>query len=85
MNFFQKHCAHFNEEDENTHQTKNIHEEYIKILDETIEAQLLLDFQENEVNQFYMDMAEELKTYEKQNVNVVDILYAALDFAKFKQ
>ena len=40
INFFSKHCNTFTDDEENRHEYKEIHEEYITILEVAIEALL---------------------------------------------
>ena len=49
MTFFQRNCHAFSDEDENAHATKNIHEEYIQLIDSAIEAQLLQYHSEEQI------------------------------------
>ena len=45
---------------------------------------MLQEFTQDEIDQFYADFPNSYKEYEKTNIDAVDILYAAIDFAKFK-
>ena len=40
MNFFNKNCHAFSEDEENKHEYKDIHEEYIRLLELAIEVQI---------------------------------------------
>jgi hypothetical protein len=46
INFFSKHCHTFTDDEENRHEYKEIHEEYITILEVAIEALLKQHYSE---------------------------------------
>ena len=85
MNFFQKNCHAFSDAgDENAHSTKNIHEEFIQLIDTAIEAQLLQFHTEEQVQSFYKAFPDNFRVFEEQNEEAFNILGATLDFEKFK-
>jgi len=76
---------HFNEgEEENKLVHTEIHEAYVKILEEIIEAKLKDTYTEDQIQGFYLNFTENFKEYEKENDEVVDILFGFTDFVKFK-
>lgn len=69
MNFFTKNCLKFTDDEENRHEYKEIHEEYISILEQAIEAQLKQTYSEEEINAFYLDFASNFESYRPINEN----------------
>ena len=41
VNFFEKNCQVFTDDEENKHEYKNIHESYIALIDDILEAAIL--------------------------------------------
>ena len=53
--FIEQNYHHFNEDDENKHIYKTVYDNYLEIMEKTIESKLLSDFNfsDEEVNSFY--------------------------------
>ena len=74
----------FKDDEENRHEYKEIHEEYISILESTIEAQLNQFYSEEQVNNFYKDFIDNFDSYKELNEDAYTIMCASIDFVKFK-
>ena len=85
INFFSKHCNTFTNDEENRHEYKEIHEEYITILEVAIEAILKENFTEEQINSFYMDFAENFDSYKTLHDDAYTVMCGSIDFKKFKE
>ena len=83
--FFEKNHKHFSDDEENKHIYKEIHEEYIKILEMAIDAQIKQSYSEEEMNDFYDHFAQNFKEYLEINQNAYEVMKASLDFPHFKE
>ena len=63
MNFFQNNCQEFDEEDENKLIYQTIHQEYVHILENSIEVNLLEQFTKQQIDQFYDHMKKNINEY----------------------
>ena len=79
-----KHKDIFDENDENKLEYTTIFEEYVKILERTIDTQLYQNYQEAQISAFYNDFKDNFKEYQKVNSDTVEILFGFIDFNKFK-
>ena len=79
-----KHKDIFDENDENKLEYTTIFEEYVKILESTIDTQLYQNYQEAQISAFYNDFKDNFKEYQKVNSDTVEILVGFIDFNKFK-
>ena len=79
-----KHKDIFDENDENKLEYTTIFEEYVKILESTIDTQLYQNYQEAQISAFYNDFKDNFKEYQKVNSDTVEILFGFIDFNKFK-
>ena len=61
-----------------------IHQNYIKILNSTIDSKIIAIYSDDLVKNFYLDFANNFKLYESKNSETVEILYGFIDFQKFK-
>ena len=85
MNFFNKNCSAFSADEENKHEYKEIHEEYIKLLEIAIEVQIKEKFTEEEMEIFYLDFKENFNNYKAINEDAFSIMIASVDFQQFKE
>lgn len=85
INFFEKNCKQFTDDEENKHIYKEIHEEYIKILELAIEVQIKQTYSEAELNGFYDDFQKNYEQYLDINENAYEVMKASLDFPHFKE
>ena len=85
VNFFSKHCSKFTDDEENRHDYKDIHEEYITILEQAIEAVLKQSYTEDQINQFYLYFAENYNEFKGTNDDAFAIMNATIDFQAFKK
>ena len=85
INFFSKHCNTFTDDEENRHEYKEIHEEYITILEVAIEAILTQNFTEDQIKSFYMDFAENFDSYKTLHDDAYTVMCGSIDFKKFKE
>lgn len=83
--FFEKNCKSFSDDEENKHIYKEIHEEYIKILEMAIDAQIKQSYSEDELEAFYDHFAQNFKEYLDINENAYEVMKASLDFPHFKE
>jgi hypothetical protein len=63
VQFFSANCEKFADDEENKHEYKEIHEEYIVNLEQAIEAVLKNKFSDDQINGFYEDFAANYGTY----------------------
>jgi hypothetical protein len=49
MDFFTSNCTSFSEDEENKHSYMDVFEKYVKLIDETIDANLQLNFSKEEI------------------------------------
>lgn len=80
-----KNCKSFTDDEENKHIYKEIHEEYIKILEMAIDAQIKESYTEGELDAFYAHFSENFKEYLEINENAYEVMKASLDFPHFKE
>lgn len=87
MSFFEANYQHFNEEDENKLEYTTIYEQYVEIMDRTIQTKLMDEYQigEEDIKSFLSTFEEQIETYKKENSEVVDILFGYVDFQIFKK
>ena len=85
VEFMQKHMNVFEDTDENKLEYSTIHEEYIQILEGTIDSKLFQTYSEPQIKAFYDDFKDNSAQYAKINEDVVDTLYGFVDFNKFKK
>jgi hypothetical protein len=83
--FYQKNQDKFEDTEENKLEYTNIYTEYVYILETMIEANLLASFTNEQIEEFYGTFKENLKNYEKLNPEVVESLFAFIDFDTFKK
>ena len=84
LNFFTANCVLFTDDEENKHEYKDIHEQYILLLEKAIEVQLKQEYSEDQMNSFYTDFAENFENYKSVNEDAYEIMCASIDFNKFK-
>ena len=70
----------FGEDDENKHEYKEIHEEYIRLLEIAIDVQIQEKFTSDDMDEFYADFKENFNKYKSLNEDVFTIMIASLDF-----
>lgn len=79
----------FEDTDENKLEYTPLHEEFIKLSENAMEAYIKeqLGLAQEDIDAFYLALQEpnKLKVLEASNKDTVDHLYTMLDFAKFKQ
>ena len=63
MDFFRKNCQVFEDNEENKHEYKELHEEYIVLCETAIDAVIKSKFSEEEIQSFYTDFAENYQNY----------------------
>lgn len=84
MDFHVKNCKIFSEEEENKHAYMDVFEEYVKLVDNAIDAQLKLTYKQEDIDEFYKTFKERYAEYKEINYDAVDILKNAIDFEAFK-
>ena len=63
-----------------------IFEQYVYILENIIESKIKSDgFQDDEIEGFYKSIQENLKLYEDEDKQAMDVLFSFTDFLKFKK
>ena len=88
QDFYEKHTDTFDENvEENKHEYKAIYEEYVDITEKVIEARLKEQHgvTDDQIAAFLLSFKDNKKTYEDDNTDTVDALYAMIDFDKFKE
>jgi hypothetical protein len=85
MDFFTSNCKDFNDEEENKHSYMDTYEKYVKLIDETIDAQLQQKFSKDEISNFYKDFKQDYAHYKELNYDTVDVLNNSIDFDQFKE
>ena len=84
MDFFRKNCQVFEDNEENKHEYKELHEEYIVLCETAIDAVIKSKFSEEEIQSFYTDFAENYQNYKGKSDDAFQIMNALIDFQKFK-
>ena len=56
------------------------YEKYVKLIDETIDAQLVEKFSKEEVSAFYLTFKQDYAHYKELNYDTVDVLNNSIDF-----
>ena len=64
IDFFEKNCNDFENEEENKHEHQKIFNEYSAFADSTIENGLKSKFSDKEVEEFYLSFEENYKEYD---------------------
>jgi hypothetical protein len=85
ITFFTKNSKQFSDDEENKHVYKEIHEEYIRILELAIDVQIKQFFSDKDLEAFYADFQANYKSYLDINENAYEVMIASLDFPKFKE
>ena len=80
MDFFQKNCQVFSDDDENKHEYKELHEEYIVLCETAIDSVVKAKFSEAEIQAFYVDFAENYASYKGKNDEAFQVMNALIDF-----
>ena len=80
-----KHKDVFTDDDENKLEYTTIFEEYVQILEQTIDTRLIESFTQEQIQSFYINFATNFQEYQKLDPDTVDVLYGFIDFNKFKQ
>jgi hypothetical protein len=75
----------FEDTEENKLEYTNIYTEYVYILEQMIEANLLEKYGNDQIEAFYGTFKDNLKEYEKLNPEAVETLFSFVDFEKFKK
>jgi hypothetical protein len=83
--FYQKNQDKFEDTEENKLEYTNIYTEYVYILEQMIEANLLEKFSNDQIEAFYGTFKDNLARYEKLNPEAVDTLFSFVDFDAFKK
>mmetsp|Transcript_8513 Transcript_8513/g.14340 ORF Transcript_8513/g.14340 Transcript_8513/m.14340 type:complete len:158 (-) Transcript_8513:633-1106(-) len=84
--FFEMHKGKFEEgQEENQLEHTQVHEQYVYILDQLIEAKLREQYDEEQIKQFYASFAQNFKQYEAVDSDAVEVLYGFINFEKFKE
>ena len=81
----EKNSAQFEDTDENKLIYTNIYHDYVHLLDQLMETQLKGKFSDQELEAFYVGFKDKMPVYEKIHIDVVDNLFAFIDFDKFKK
>ena len=58
---------------------------YVHLLDQLMESQLKGKFTDQELEDFYVGFKDKMPVYEKIHIDVVNNLFAFIDFDKFKK
>lgn len=85
VEFMQKHMDTFDESDENKLEYTTIFEEYVQILESTIDTQLYKSYPEPQIKAFYNNFKDNFSEYAKINEDTVETLFGFTDFNKFKK
>ena len=83
--FYLKNQDKFEDTEENKLEYTDIYTEYVYILENMIETNLHSKFSDEKIEAFYETFKVNLPEYEKLNPEVVDSLFAFIDFDKFKK
>lgn len=83
--FMTKNSGQFDDNEENKLEYTNIYTEYVHILDQMIDSKLKESYSDAELEAFYTGFKDRMPEYEKINKEVVDNLFAFLDFDVFKK
>ena len=83
--FLNKNNHVFEDTEENKLEYTSIYKDYVYILDQMIEQQLMQTFSKAEIDGFYETFTEKLEDYKKINPEVVDTLFGFIDFEQFKK
>jgi len=81
----EKNSEIFEDTEENKLEYTNVYTEYVHILDAMIDAKLKESYSEDELETFYLGFKDQIGQYEQINPEVVNTLFAFLDFDKFKK
>ena len=79
--FFEKNRHQFNDDEENKHHYKEIHEEYIKMLDLAIEVQIKQTYTDEDMDEFFKDFMENFKMYLDINEDAYNVMSASINFS----
>lgn len=85
VEFMQKHMHVFDEADENKLEYTTIFEEYVVILEGSIDSKLYQHYSEQQIKAFYNDFKDNFAQYQSINTDVVETLFGFTDFNKFKK
>jgi hypothetical protein len=80
-----KHCKTFDEAEENKLEYTDIHNEYVKIIESTIEKNLLKEYSQEDINKLMEDIKQDYTKYEEVNIEAFDAMIAFTDVLKFKE
>ena len=83
--FFLKNQDKFEDTEENKLEYTNIYAEYVYILEQIIELNLRDRYTDEQIEAFYESFKDNMKEYEKVNLEAVDSLFGFIDFEKFKR
>jgi len=81
----EKNADQFEDTDENKLVYTNIYQDYVHLLNQLMESQLKGTFSDEELEKFYLGFKDKMPIYEKIHIDVVDNLFAFIDFDKFKK
>ena len=85
QSLFEQYKGAFSEEDENTHETKQIHEIYIEAIEKYLHYYMETFYDEQEINAFYKDFALNCMPYLKINEDAYTVMKMIIDFQEFKR
>ena len=83
--FYLKNQDKFEDTPENKLEYTNIYAEYVYILEQIIELNLRDRYTDLQIEAFYESFKDNMKEYEKVNLEAVDSLFGFIDFEKFKR
>ena len=83
IDFYEKNCHDFENEEENKHDYQKIFTEYTTFADTTIENGLRSKFSDQEIEDFYVSFEQNYKEYD--NPQIIETLFSFVDFDKFKK
>ena len=84
MDFHVKNCKIFTDDEENQHAYMDVFEEYVKLVDNAIDAELKKTNKQEDIDEFYKTFKDRYAQYKEINYDAVDILKNAIDFESFK-
>jgi len=58
----------------------DVYEKYVKLIDETIDAELQGKFSKEEISAFYSTFKQDYAHYKELNYDTVDVLNNSIDF-----
>lgn len=83
--FYLKNCQLFDESvEENKHEYKDIHEEFIMIQEQVIQSRVQEQFTDEQFQDFIGTLEQHIVAYEAEDKETVDFLFEMTDFNKFK-